>query len=89
MWTPADVQMNHGSSNAQVQWFSHQKIQADDHDIIILHHEDLPCCKGVNYERRARLNLRAAVTVIWVFQYKAFGFISKPQTLYLGCLSAP
>ena len=30
----ADVQMNHGSSNAHVQWFSHWKIRADDHDIM-------------------------------------------------------
>ena len=46
--------------------------------------------KGGNYKRRAQLNQGAAVvTVIWVFQYKAFGFISKPQTLYLGRLGAP
>ena len=31
----ADVQMNHGSSTAHVQWFSHLKIRADDCDIII------------------------------------------------------
>ena len=45
--------------------------------------------KGGNYIRRAQPNLGAVVTVIWVFQYKAFGFINKPQTLYLGCISAP
>ena len=45
--------------------------------------------KGGNYKRRAQLNLRAVVTVIWTFQYKVFGFISKPQILYLGCLSTP
>ena len=44
--------------------------------------------KGGNYIRRARLNLGAVVTVIWVFQYKAFGFINKPHTLYLGCIGA-
>ena len=44
--------------------------------------------KGGNYKRKARQNLWAVVTVIWVFWYKVFGFISKPQTLYLGCLSA-
>ena len=33
MWMPMDVQMNHGSSNAHVQWFSCQKNGADDHDI--------------------------------------------------------
>ena len=30
-----DVQMNHGCSAAHAQWFSHQKIRADDHDVII------------------------------------------------------
>ena len=34
---------------------------------------------------RAQPNLRA---VIWVFWYKAFGSINKPQTLYFGYLSA-
>ena len=45
--------------------------------------------KGGNYIRRAWPNLRAVVTVIWVFWNKAFGFFNKPQTLYLGCISAP
>ena len=35
VWMVADVQMNHGSFNAHAQWFSHWKIQADDHDILI------------------------------------------------------
>ena len=42
--------------------------------------------KRGHYKRRVGLNLGAVVTVIWVFWYKAFGFVSKPQTLYLGCL---
>ena len=45
--------------------------------------------KGGNYIRRAQPNLKAVVTVIWVFLYKAFGFVNKPQTLYLSCISAP
>ena len=45
--------------------------------------------KGGNYIRRARPNLRAVFTVIWVFQCKAFGFINKPKTLHLGCIGAP
>ena len=45
--------------------------------------------KGGHYKRRAQPNFEAAVTVIWVFWYKAFGLASKPQTLYLSCLSAP
>ena len=45
--------------------------------------------KGGNYIRRAQPNLGAVVTVVWLFQYKAFGFVNKPQTLYLGCISAP
>ena len=44
--------------------------------------------KGGSYKRKAQPNLRAVVTVIWVFWYKAFGLVSKPQTLYLGCLGA-
>ena len=31
----ADVQTNPGSSDAHVQWFSCQKIRADDYDIIM------------------------------------------------------
>ena len=44
--------------------------------------------KGGSYIKRAQLNLRAVVTVVWVFWYKVFGLVSKPQTLYLGCLGA-
>ena len=44
--------------------------------------------KGQSCIRRAQLNLGAVVTVIWVFWYKAFGLVSKPQTLYLSCLGA-
>ena len=33
-WMPADVQMNSSVSNVHVQWFSYQKIKADDCDII-------------------------------------------------------
>ena len=34
VWTLADMQMNHGSLSVHVQWFSHLKIRADDHDIM-------------------------------------------------------
>ena len=44
--------------------------------------------KGGSYRRRAQLNLRAVVIVVWVFWYKVFGLVSKPQTLHLGCLGA-
>ena len=44
--------------------------------------------KGGSYIRRAQPNLRAVVTVVWVFWYKVFGLVSKPQTLYLCCLGA-
>ena len=33
--TLPDVQMNHGSSNAHVQWFSPQKNGADNHDVTM------------------------------------------------------
>ena len=45
--------------------------------------------KGGKYIRKAQLDLGAVVTFVWVFQYKAFGFVNKPQTLYLGCIGAP
>ena len=88
MWTPADAQMNHGSSNAHVQWFSHWKME----QTIMTSLCDvmrISCAKkGGSYKKRAWLNLRAVVTVILVFQYKAFGLVCKPQTLYLGYRSA-
>ena len=63
-----------------------QTIMMSLYDVMRISH----AVKGGNYKRRAWPNLEAAVvTVIWVFWYKAFGFVSKPQTLYLGCLSAP
>ena len=30
----ADVETNYGGSNVHVQWFSHWKIRADDHDVM-------------------------------------------------------
>ena len=44
--------------------------------------------KGGNYKRRVQLSLGTVTTAVWVFWYIAFGSISKPQTLYFGCLSA-
>ena len=38
-------------------------------------------------KRRALPN-QGSTAIIWVFGYKAFGSINKPQTLYLGCLGA-
>ena len=35
MWMLADLQMNHGGSNAHVQLFSHWKIGTDNHYVII------------------------------------------------------
>ena len=63
----ADAQANYGISCAHVQWFSHQKIKADDcdgaqNDITVISLAIL----GGNYKRRAHTNLRA---VIWAFWY--------------------
>ena len=44
--------------------------------------------RGGNYKRRAWPNLGAVDTVVWVFWYKAFGLVNKPQTLYFSCLGA-
>ena len=41
------------------------------------------------YIRNSQPDLGAVVTVVWVSRYKAFQFINKPQTLYLGCIGAP
>ena len=60
---------------------SEQTIMTSWKDVTRISH----AIKGGNYKRRAQLNLRA---VILVFQYKAFGSINKPQTLYFGYLSA-
>ena len=34
-WMLAGAQKNTGSLNAHVQWFSYQKIRADNHDVIM------------------------------------------------------
>ena len=62
-----------------------QMIMTSLYDVMRISH----AVKGGNYKRRVQLNLGAVVTVIWVFWYKVFGFVSKLQTLYLGCLGAP
>ena len=33
---PADVQMNYSISSVHVQWFSHRKIRADDHNVVMV-----------------------------------------------------
>ena len=43
---PTDAQMNCSTSGAHAQWFSHQKIKANDCDIIILCHKELLCYFG-------------------------------------------
>ena len=45
MWMLVDLETNHGGSNVNAQWFFCQKIGADDHDVIMLCHKDLSCCK--------------------------------------------
>ena len=60
-----------------------QTIMTSQYDVRRISH----AIEGGKYKRRAHMNLGA--TVIWVFWYKVFGSISKPQTLYFGCLSAP
>ena len=79
------LQTNHGSTNAHVQCFSTGKME----QMIMMSLESLMLKKGGNYKRRAQLNLGAVVTVVWVSQYKAFGSVNKPQTLYLGCIGDP
>ena len=64
-WMPADAQTNDDVSNVHVQWISHWKIKADDHD----NHEmmsqgSLMLFREGTIKRRAHLNLRA---VAWVY----------------------
>ena len=59
---------------------SDQMIMTSRYDIM-----RISCAvEGGKYTRRAHMNLGA--TVVWVFWYTVFGSISKPQTLYFGCL---
>ena len=44
--------------------------------------------KGGNYKKESTTKL-GSTAIIWLFWYKAFGSINKPQTLYLSCLGAP
>ena len=83
-----DLQMNHGGFNVHAQWFPtrrlEQTIMTSLYDVTRISH----AVKGGNYKRRAWLNFEAVDTVVWVFRYKVFELVSKPQTPYLSCLSA-
>ena len=50
-----------------------QMIMMSLYDVMRISH----AIKGRNYEWKAQPNLGAVVTVIWVFWYKVFGFVSK------------
>ena len=58
-----------------------QMIMMSFHDVTRISH----VIEGGNYKRRAPPNLEA---VVWVFWYKAFGSVDKPQALYFSCLGA-
>ena len=71
-------------SSAHVQWFSHWKSRAEDHDIIWWHHNDLSCYWGGNYIRKLSTSLGA---VIWVFITEWLGQLLKshqPSTLAIS-----
>ena len=61
-----------------------QTIMTSHSDVMRISHTE----KGGSYKRSAQQNLGAVVTVVWGFWYKAFGLVSKPQTLYLSCHGA-
>ena len=44
--------------------------------------------KGRELYKESTTEPQGCCYCIWVFWYKAFGLVSKPQTLYLGCLGA-
>ena len=85
----ADAQTNTGGSDVHVQWFpalrSEHMIMTSLCDVMRISH----AIEGGNYKRRILLSLGAVIAVVWVFWYKAFRSINKPQTLYFSCLSAP
>ena len=72
---PVDAQTNRGGSAAHAQWFSHQKIRADNHDVIIWFHKDLMqqwegTIKGDNDQASGLLLLLLSGcfdTSVWVF----------------------
>ena len=60
-WMPADTQMNHGSSNAHVQFptgKSEQTIMMSLYDVMRISH----AIEGGNYKRRAQPNIRALLS---------------------------
>ena len=85
---PADAQTHHGSSNAHAQWFSHQKmeqmIMTSLCDVMRISHakKGRELYKGSMTEPQGCCYCHLGVLV------QAFGLVSKPQTLYLGCLGA-
>ena len=89
MWMLAHLPPNHGGSNAHAQWFSCWKNGADDHYIIMWCHENLSCwkregtIKGEHDQTWGLLLLPSSGSLV-----QEFGFLNKPQTLYLGCISA-
>ena len=64
------------------------EIGADNHDVMMWCHEDLSCCKREGTIKGEHNQTSGAVdTVVWVFWYKVFGLVGKPQTFYLSCLN--
>ena len=53
-------------------------------DVMSISHAE----KGMELYKESTTKPGGVVTVLWVLWYKAFGLVSKPQTLYLSCLSA-
>ena len=86
------VQTNYGSSFTHVQWFSCQNNRADDHDIIImmswgsLMQQRKGSIKG---EHNQAWGLRLLLLLSSGCFDTSFRVFTKPQTLYLSCLSAP
>ena len=89
MWMPVDVQMNHGSSNVHAQWFSCQKKWSRQSWHHYVTSWDLLCWKGRKLYKESMTEPQGCCyCCLGVFWYKVFGLVSKPQTLYLVCLSA-
>ena len=77
----ADALVSQHDSTVHVQGFSHQKRDADDHDVIKWHHCHYAYIEGWEYIRGCAHKLEA---IIWVFGSCTFKSLSE-KLLTLCC----
>ena len=72
-------------SSVHVQWFSHWKSSADNHDIILWHHKDLSCYWGGNYIRK---QAQASGLLSGFWNWMVGSIATESLTLYFGYIGA-